>query len=163
MNAHLSNEIVERFHNQSLTVGDRGVIYNHILGCETCRRRVVTAQTEAVAAQALSNHLLPQEGDEPYHLDPATIEAFVDDKLDALDRNIAKLHLEDCAECSDEVTDLRESLATMKVVSQAAEVRPPAQSHASKFLRRSSTLEPRCAQARMPRFAPAKWLDRQYA
>ena len=130
MNAHLSNEIVERFHNQSLTVGDRGVIYNHILGCETCRRRVVTAQTEAVAVQALSNHLLPQEGDEPYHLDPATIEAFVDDKLDALDRNIAKLHLEDCAECSDEVTDLRESLATMRATSQAAEVTIPARPHA---------------------------------
>ena len=54
MNAHLSNEIVERFHNHSLTVGDRGVIYNHILGCEACRRRVVTPQTEAVAVQALS-------------------------------------------------------------------------------------------------------------
>ena len=129
MNAHLSNEIVERFHNQSLTVGDRGVIYNHILGCETCRRRVVTAQTEAVAVQALSNHLLPQEGDEPFHLDPATIEAFVDDKLDALDRNIAKLNLEDCAECSDEVTDLRESLATMRATSRAAEVSIPARSH----------------------------------
>ncbi len=130
MNAHLSNEIVERFHNQSLTVGDRGVIYNHILGCETCRRRVVTAQTEAVAVQALSNHLLPQESDEPYHLDPATIEAFVDDKLDVLDRNIAKLHLEDCAECSDEVTDLRESLATMRATSRAAEVCIPARSYA---------------------------------
>jgi hypothetical protein len=129
MNAHLSNEIVERFHNQSLTVGDRGVIYNHVLGCESCRRRVVTAQTEAVAVQALSNHLLPQEGDEPYHLDPATIEAFVDDKLDALDRNIAKLHLADCAECSDEVTDLRESLATMRATSQAAEVTIPARPH----------------------------------
>jgi hypothetical protein len=129
MNAHLSNEIVERFHNQSISVGDRGVIYNHILGCETCRRRVVTAQTEAVAGQALSNHLLPQEGDEPYHLDPATIEAFVDDKLNALDRNIAKLHLEDCAECSDEVTDLRESLATMRATSQAAEVTIPARPH----------------------------------
>jgi hypothetical protein len=93
MNTHLSNAIVERFHRQSLSVGDRGVIYNHILGCDTCRRRVVTPQTEAVAVQALSDHLLPQEGEEPYHLDPATIEAFVDDKLDAMDRNMAKLHL----------------------------------------------------------------------
>src|SRR5438876_5547349 len=130
MNTHLSNEIVERFHRQSLSVGDRGVIYNHILGCETCRRRVITPQTEAVAVQALNDHLLPQEGEEPYHLDPATIEAFVDDKLDALDRNIAKLHLEDCAECSDEVNDLRESLATMRATSRAAEVSIPARSHA---------------------------------
>src|SRR5947208_16690433 len=129
MNAHLSNEIVERFHRQSLSVGDRGVIYNHILGCEICRRRMVTPQTEAVAVQALSDHLLPQEGEEPYHLDPTTIEAFVDDKLDALGRSIAKLHLEDCAECSDEVTDLRESLATMKAVSRAAEMSTSLRSH----------------------------------
>lgn len=124
MNAHLSNDIVERFHSQSLTVGDHGVIYDHILGCETCRRRVVTPQTEVVAVQMLTDHLLPQEAEEPYHLDPATIESFVDDKLDVLDRSTVKLHLEDCAECSDEVTDLRESLATMRAVSRQAEVSP---------------------------------------
>lgn len=121
MSAHLSKEIVERFHSQSLATGDRGVIYEHILGCETCRQRVVTSQSEAVALQALTNHVLLQEADEPYHLDPATIEAFVDDSLDALDRSTVKLHLEDCAECSDEVTDLRESLATMKAASRPLE------------------------------------------
>jgi hypothetical protein len=119
MSAHLSNEIVERFHNQSLTVGDRGVIYDHILGCETCRRRVVTAEAEAVALRAVAEHILSQEGEEPYHLDPAMIEAFVDDTLDAVDRSTAKLHLEDCAECSAEVADLRESRATMKAAAPA--------------------------------------------
>src|SRR5258708_22865487 len=121
MNAHLSSEIVERFHNQSLSGGDRGVIYNHILACEACRRRVVTSETEAVVITTLTDHLLPQVDEEPYHLDPATIEAFVDDKLVTFDRNIAKLHLEDCTECSDEVTDLRESLATMRAASHKAE------------------------------------------
>ena len=121
MSAHLSNEIVERFHSHSLATGDRGVIYEHILGCETCRQRVVTSQAEAVALQALTNHVLPQEAYEPYHLDPSTIEAFVDDSLDALDRSTAKLHLEDCGQCSDEVTDLRESLATMRAVSRQHE------------------------------------------
>src|SRR5262249_49866129 len=52
---------------------------------------------------------------------PETIEAFVDDKLDTLDRSTVKLHLADCAECSDEVNDLRESLATMKAVSARPE------------------------------------------
>lgn len=121
MNAHLSSDLVERFHNQSLSGGDRGLIYNHILGCEACRRRVVTSETEAVAITALTDHLLPQVDEEPYHLDPATIEAFVDDKLITLDRNIAKLHLEDCTECSDEVTDLRESLATIRAASRKEE------------------------------------------
>src|SRR6266478_5507959 len=119
MSTHLSNEIVERFHSQSLTGSDRGVIYDHIVGCETCRRRVVTAEAEGVALRAVGDHILSQEGEEPYHLDPATIEAFVDDTLDAVDRSTAKLHLEDCAECSAEVTDLRESLATMKSAAPA--------------------------------------------
>jgi hypothetical protein len=119
MSAHLSNEIVERFHAQSLTGADRGIVYDHILGCETCRRRVVTPQAEAVALRTLSDHLLPQEGEEPYHLDPATIEAFVDDTLDALDRSTVNLHLEDCMECAADVADLRESLATMRVASRS--------------------------------------------
>ncbi len=126
MSAHLSNEIVERFHAQALTSGDRGLIYNHILACDACRRRVVTAQTEAVALQTLTAHLLPGDDVEPCHLTPETIEAFVDDGLDALDRSTAKLHLEDCEECSNEVTDLRESLATMKAVSRPREGSQPA-------------------------------------
>ncbi len=118
MSAHLSNEIVERFHAQALATGDRGVIYNHIVDCETCRRRVVTTQIEAVALRTLTGHLLPTEDEEPFHLELETIEAFVDDNLNPLDRSTVKLHLEDCAECSAEVADLRESLATMKGASR---------------------------------------------
>lgn len=129
MSAHLSNGIVERFHSRSLAGGDRGVIYDHILGCEPCRQLVVTSQAEAVALRNIGDHLLLQEGEEPYHLNPATIEAFVDDTLDALDRSTAKLHLEDCAECSAEITDLRESLATMRAAApsggrQSEDIRP---------------------------------------
>lgn len=125
MSEHLSNEIVERFNSQSLTGGDRGVIYNHILSCESCRRRVVTSETEAAAVAVLTDHFLPRSSEEPYHLDPVAIEAFVDDKLDTFDRNIAKLHLEDCAECSEEVTDLRESLATMRAATRKDESYQP--------------------------------------
>jgi len=123
MNGHLSNQTVERFHSEALTKGDRTEIYNHILQCEPCRKLVVTPETEGVAVAALTDHLLPQTGDEPYHLDATTIEAFVDDKLDPLDRSTARLHLEDCAECSDEVTDFRESLATMRAVARDSESR----------------------------------------
>jgi len=88
-----------------------------VLACETCRQLVVTSQTEAVALEALTKHLVTPESEGPYHLDLEMIEAFVDDKLDALDRSTVKLHLEDCTECLSEVEDLRESLATMKAAS----------------------------------------------
>jgi len=118
MNAHLSNQIVERFHRETLTQDDRGQIYPHILGCEACRKLVVTPEAETAAVAALTNHLLPQADEEPFHLDTATVEAFVEDKLDALDRTTAKLHLDDCVECSDEVADFRESLATMRAAAR---------------------------------------------
>jgi hypothetical protein len=127
MNAHLSSQIVERFHSKALTQDDRGHIYDHILGCEPCRKLVVIPEAEAAAVAALTDHLLPQADEGPFHLDATTIEEFVDDRLDPLDRSVARLHLEDCAECSDEVADFRESLATMRATgrtheSQRAEV-----------------------------------------
>jgi hypothetical protein len=118
MSAHLSSEVVERFHSQRLTGADKHEIYEHVVGCETCRQRVVTPAVQTAAVNALTDHLLPQAG-ESFHLDAETIEAFVDDKLNPLDRSTARLHLDDCAECVAEVNDLRESLATMKAMSQA--------------------------------------------
>jgi hypothetical protein len=140
MSAHLSNEIVERFHNQALATGDRGVIYNHILACETCRRRVVTTQIEAIALRTLTGHLLPNDDEESFHLELETIEAFVDDTLDPLDRSTVKLHLEDCAHCAAEVSDLRESLATMKAASRRPSERLPAESRSSRSLKFSTPI-----------------------
>jgi hypothetical protein len=135
MSAHLSNEIVERFHSQALATADRGVIYNHILACETCRRRVVTPQIESVALRTLTGHLLPTEDEEPFHLELETIEAFVDDTLDQLDRSTVKLHLEDCTQCAAEVSDLRESLATMKASSRRHSQTPRAEIRSSRSLK----------------------------
>jgi cytoskeletal protein RodZ len=123
MSAHLSSEILERFHAQQLTGADRARIYQHVLSCDTCRQRVVTADVQAVAVESLTADLLPQAG-EFFHLDAETIEAFVDDTLNALDRSTARLHLDDCVECAAEVTDLRESLATMRAAVPKEDLQP---------------------------------------
>src|SRR5260370_29697390 len=117
MTEHLATEIVERFHQKAVGTDDRRVIYDHILNCEPCRRRIVDSRREAVALQALSGHLLAAKNDEPYHLDYQVIDAYVENRLDKVDRSTAELHLDVCAECSADVRDLRESLATMKSVS----------------------------------------------
>src|SRR4051812_45028999 len=137
MSAHLSSEVVERFHAQNLTGADKHQIYEHVLGCETCRQRVVIPIVQAAAVDTLTAHLLPQEG-EPFHLDEETIEAFVDDKLNPLDRSTARLHLDDCVECAAEVNDLRESLATMKAMSQAAPAVPHAAARSARQFPRLS-------------------------
>ena len=138
MSAHLSSEVVERFHAQKLTGADKHQIYAHVLGCETCRQRVVTPAVQTAAVHSLTVHLLP-EVDESYHLDAETIEAFVDDKLNPLDRSTARLHLDDCAECAAEVNDLRESLATMKAVSQVDSAALPVAATGARQFSRFST------------------------
>jgi Putative zinc-finger len=140
MSAHLSNDVIEQFHRRALTGGDRGEIYNHILRCETCRQRVVTPQIEAVALRTLTGHLLPTEDEEPFHLELETIEAFVDDTLDPLDRSTVKLHLEDCAQCAAEASDLRESLATMKAASRRPSERRPSERRSSRSLKFSTPI-----------------------
>ncbi len=117
MTEHLSTEIVERFHQEAVGTDDRRVIYDHILKCEPCRQRIVDSRSEAIALQALSDHFLPANDDEPYHLDYEVIEAYVENRLDKMGRSTAGLHLEVCAECSAEATDLRDSLKTLRTAS----------------------------------------------
>src|SRR5258705_7561665 len=117
MTDHLSTEIIERFHQTTLAAGDRALIYDHALNCEVCRKRIVDPGIEALALEALSEHLVSESEHQPYHPDYETIELYVDDRLDDIDRNKIEEHLEVCPECSSQVTDLRESLATMSTVS----------------------------------------------
>ena len=117
MTEHLSTDIVQRFHQQALAAGDRAVIYDHVLECEACRGRIVDSRSEPIALQALSDHLLPGNDEESYHLDYEVIDGYIENKLDEVDRSTAELHFEVCAECLAEATDLRDSLATMRAVS----------------------------------------------
>lgn len=141
MTEHLSTEIVERFHQQALGTGDRRVIYDHILACEPCRQRVVDSRSEGVAFQALSDHLLPANGNKIYHLDYEMIEGYVENRLDEVDQSTAELHLEVCAKCSTEVTDLRESLATMRAAS------------VSQYVKKQSDRERLLSTTRFPAFS----------
>ena len=114
MREHLSKEIVERFQLRGLSRQDRRTIYDHMLACEPCSRRIADSRREAAALLALCAHLLPGSEDEPYHLNFKLIEAYVGQKLTNVDNATAEMHLEVCETCLIEVKDLRESLATMQ-------------------------------------------------
>lgn len=117
MTEHLSTEIVERFHRQALAAAERIAFRHHLLKCDSCRQQILNTQTESVALTALSNHLLVETDEEPYHLEYEAIQGYVEGTLDRVDRATADMHLEMCSECSHEVEDLRESIVTMSVAS----------------------------------------------
>jgi hypothetical protein len=112
MREHLSAEILERFHLQSLSAEDRRTIYNHLRGCEPCSERIVDRRVEAIVLRRIHNHLIPE--DVSYHLDFELIEGYVENSLDNLDLALVLMHLEVCELCATEVTDFRASLVTMR-------------------------------------------------
>ena len=114
---HLSTGIMERFERQEITPSDRHEIYDHARVCEGCRKRIVDSRGEAVVLQELLSHLLPDDSEEPYHPEFEMIEGYVDKTLDRIDRDTVEMHLEVCSECSAEVVDFRDSLATMRAAS----------------------------------------------
>jgi hypothetical protein len=114
MTEHLSTDIVERFHQQALAAQERVLIYNHVLKCKACRKQVVDPGIEAFAFETLSEHLISES---EHHPDYDTLELYIDQRLDNIDRNTIDDHLKACRECSLEVTDLLESLGTMRAAS----------------------------------------------
>lgn len=111
MTEHLSTEIVERFYQQALTADDRVVVYDHLLNCEVCRTQVIDPSIETLAVETLSEHLVSESD---HHPDYETLQLYADQRLDNIDRHRVDDHLKACRECSSEVTDLRESFATMR-------------------------------------------------
>src|SRR5260370_10178285 len=117
MTAHLSTGILERFERQEITPSDRHEIYDHARVCGGCRKRIVDFRGEAIVLQELLSHLLPDDSEEPYHLEFEMIEGYVDNALDLIDRDTVEMHLEVCSECSAELVDFRDSIATMRSAS----------------------------------------------
>src|SRR5260370_13530539 len=117
MTEHLSTGIMERFEREEITPSERHEIYDHARVCEGGRKRIVGSRGEATVLRDLLNHLLPDDSEEPYHLEFEMIEGYVDKTLDRIDRDTVEMHLEICSECSAEVVDFRDSLATMRAAS----------------------------------------------
>ena len=114
MQEHPANEVIERFTLQNLTRQDRRTLYDHLLSCESCSRRLLNSRREAAALLALCPDLVTDSDNQFDHLDFEMIESYVGDTLAQMDSDLADMHLEVCGPCSEEVRDFRESLATLE-------------------------------------------------
>jgi hypothetical protein len=113
MTEHLSTEILERFQQQTLAAGERGLLYSHLFRCEQCRKRI-DPHVETMALAALLRQLTDNSVEESCHLEFRTIEGYLDGSLDEVGRDVVEMHLKGCVECAWEVSDVLESLKFMK-------------------------------------------------
>jgi anti-sigma factor RsiW len=103
--SHPDAEALERYRGRTASAAETLAVDAHIAQCDRCH--------DAVRAESDIIELPPPDGDT--HLTYAELEAFVDGRAEALDRELIAAHAASCARCSSELTDLaatRDSLAS---------------------------------------------------
>lgn len=103
--SHPEAEELERYRGRTGSPAETLAVDAHIAQCDRCY--------EAVRAESDTIELPPADRDA--HLSYDELEAFVDGRAEAVDRELIAAHAASCARCSSELTDLaatRDSLAT---------------------------------------------------
>lgn len=99
--AHLNEELMQKYQTRSLAVEERRAADRHLSGCGSCRR-VLLARMGAVQ--------LPEEIaalPEPLHLSYEQMTAYIDGQLSGGDKDLVEAHTFLCASCSREIADLQ--------------------------------------------------------
>lgn len=105
---HISNEIFDRYTARKATAAEILKVQTHAAACGKCREKLAQiVSPEKTFAAVRSNFAFDDFEAAPEHLPYEQLEFFIDNKLDAVDREIAESHLAVCAECTADLTDLQ--------------------------------------------------------
>src|ERR1044072_7432153 len=109
MTHHLSETEVSLFRERTIGSAERERIDSHVAQCDSCLRRILPSEDTALVYSELTEALLPDSADEPFHLSNAEIRAFANALIDQADRVIFESHFEICPECREAVGSLAAS------------------------------------------------------
>ncbi|MEP6635075.1 MAG: hypothetical protein ABJB97_00015 [Acidobacteriota bacterium] len=107
VSGHLSTQIIERYNQRRLSPEELLAADDHLAACVECRRLASEFVAGGKAFASLRDDLYWVARQESDHLSDEQLTAFVDDGMQAVDREIVESHLEICAMCEAEVKDLR--------------------------------------------------------
>ncbi|HEX6732036.1 MAG TPA: zf-HC2 domain-containing protein [Pyrinomonadaceae bacterium] len=107
MRQHLSIEAINQYCRRSMSAAQLLSAGDHLAICEACRRQVMDVLGAPNIYSSLRARLRLEAASNADHLSYEQIAGFVDGKLDDADRELVETHLEHCALCADEATDLR--------------------------------------------------------
>jgi hypothetical protein len=106
MSEHLSEQILDSYRKRTISPADLISTDDHLAGCEVCHRRVMGPASEEEGWVSLPVELSPNDDVEIDHLSYEQLAAYADHKLGDVEREIADIHLEVCAECAGDLHDL---------------------------------------------------------
>lgn len=101
MMAHLNNEQIRAYHQRTLPAAELLDVSQHLGGCEACRALIAPRREVSLAVQAFQERL--RSGAGPLHLTYDEMEAYVDGKMAAPDRDSVESHTRECGSCAEDV------------------------------------------------------------
>ena len=103
MTDHLSETEVSLFRERTIRPAERERIDSHVAQCDSCLRRILPSEDTALVYSELTEALLPDSADEPFHLSKAEVRRYANGSIDQADRVIFESHLEICDQCGEAV------------------------------------------------------------
>src|SRR5687768_9796483 len=105
MSEHLSTEDITSYLKREMPPAELLKADDHLAQCESCFRKVKDSRFSGSAADTDFLRLSPEESE---HLRYEQLEAYVDEKSDEAEREIADVHLKVCPDCLAELNGLIE-------------------------------------------------------
>ena len=109
MTEHLTEREVSLFRDRVIASADRERIDSHVAECELCLRRILPSQDLELAYSELTESLLPDSREEPFHLSNEELKEYACGTVDQTDRIIFDSHLDICGQCSEALHSLAAS------------------------------------------------------
>ncbi|NOT61201.1 MAG: hypothetical protein HOP19_13360 [Acidobacteria bacterium] len=106
MTEHLSAQLILRYRTRALAPAELLALDRHLEGCERCRG-TLRAWVDAPAPQDLHARVFAESAAEAAHVLPAQCRAYLNNRLDAVERELCESHWEDCATCETQFEALR--------------------------------------------------------
>lgn len=143
MAEHLSSEIVERYQLRLLTAVARFEADIHLANCPQCRQQLDEADNLKTLYNAFQSNLMYVTESVSEHFSGEQVAAYVGDKFDEVETEIATSHLNWCASCTSEVNETRaialsfekEPATLVKKISTVGSLQQRLQSHWDKTRR----------------------------
>src|SRR4029078_8029767 len=92
---------VSLFRERAMMPAERERVDAHVAECQSCLRRILPSEDSALVYSELTEALLPDDGEEFFHLSHAELRRYANGVVDQADRVIFESHFDICDECSE--------------------------------------------------------------
>ena len=107
MPEHLTTRSIERYRQLLMSPTELLAADDHLAACAACRELAAGGGALPTAFTALHEELETAGDEAPEHFSYEQLAAYVEHEMGEVEREVAASHLEFCAECAEEVRDLR--------------------------------------------------------